>query len=71
MVVSFQPLPMTHPRGGWIGTSTPIFKKHSQNSLVQALHCDRALGGTGPSVNLPHLCECRTGFLHQGKNRVF
>ena len=71
MVVSVQPLPMTHPGGGWNGTSASIFKKHFINILAQELHWDRALGGAGPSVNLPHRREGRTGYLRQGKNKGF
>ena len=66
-----QPLPMTHPRGGWSGISTSIFFKNSINSLAQVENWDRVSAGAGPSVNLPLRREGITEYPRQGKNKGF
>lgn len=50
---SIQPLPMTHPQGGWSGISASILKKNSINGLVWVEKWDRVPVSAGPSVNLP------------------
>ena len=69
--LSIQPLPMTHPRGGWSGISASSFKKNSINSLAWVENWDRAPAGVGPSVNLPLRLEGITDYPRQGKNNGF